>query len=87
MAETAKSKIIAEFKKNEGDTGSAEVQIALLTDRIRQLTKHFGSNPKDFGSKRGLLILVGRRRRFLRYLEEHNPTKYKELLQRLELRK
>lgn len=87
MAETAKSKIIADFKKSEADTGSLEVQVALLTSRIRQLTGHFGRNPKDFGSKRGLLVLVGRRRRFLRYLEEHNPTKYKELIERLELRK
>jgi small subunit ribosomal protein S15 len=87
MAEKTKSQIIGEFKKNETDTGSIEVQIALLTDRIQQLTEHFGTHPKDFGSKRGLLVLVGRRRRFLRYLENSDPSKYRELLERLELRK
>jgi small subunit ribosomal protein S15 len=87
MTEKTKSQIIQEFKKNEADTGSAEVQIALITGRIRQLTGHFSSHPKDFGSKQGLLVLVGRRRRFLRYLEHHDPAKYRELLQRLELRK
>lgn len=82
-----KSEVIAKFKKSDQDTGSIEVQIALLTDRINRLTDHFKTHAKDFGSKRGLLVLVGRRRRFLRYLEDHNEAKYKELIEQLRLRK
>jgi small subunit ribosomal protein S15 len=82
-----KAEVIAEFKINDLDTGSAEVQIALITQRINYLTEHFKSNPKDFGSKRGLLKLVGQRRRFLSYVERHDAAKYKELLERLSLRK
>lgn len=87
MQENAKNQIIANFKKHEGDTGSIEVQIALLTDRINKLNNHFKSNSKDYSSKRGLMLLVGRRRRFLSYIARHNPLKYKEILERLGLRK
>jgi small subunit ribosomal protein S15 len=82
-----KADVIADFRTNDLDTGSSEVQIALLTRRINYLTEHFKSNPKDFGSKRGLLKLVGQRRRFLSYVERHDAAKYKELLERLSLRK
>jgi small subunit ribosomal protein S15 len=82
-----KEQLIADFKKSENDVGSAEVQVIHLTDRISMLTDHFKGHPKDFGSKRGLLILVGRRRRFLKYLERHNKEKYRELIERLGLRK
>lgn len=82
-----KSAIIKDFRQSAQDTGSVEVQIALITQRIKNLTEHFKTHAKDFGSKRGLLVLVGQRRRFLRYLERTNEAKYKELVQRLGLRK
>lgn len=83
----SKEKLIKEFQKSENDTGSVEVQIVLMTDHINKLTEHFKINPKDFGSKRGLLILVGKRRKFLKYLANNNQTKYKELIERLNIRK
>ncbi len=86
MAKT-KSQIINEFQINANDTGSIELQIALMTDRIVRLTQHFKKNAKDQGSKRGMLVLIGRRRRFLRYMQEKNQDKYKELIERLGLRK
>lgn len=76
-----------EFKINANDTGSIEVQIALLTDRINRLTEHFRTHAKDFASKRGLLCLVGQRRRYLKYIENRDQEKYEELLKRLALRK
>ncbi len=82
-----KSAIIADFRKNDKDTGSVEVQIALLTDRIKTLTAHFKTHAKDFGSKRGLLVMVGKRRRYLSYLERSDEAKYRQLIQRLGLRK
>ena len=82
-----KSAIIADYKKHDTDTGSIEVQIALLTDRIKSLTGHFKTHAKDFGSKRGLLIMVGKRRKYLRYLERTNQALYKQLIDRLGLRK
>jgi small subunit ribosomal protein S15 len=82
-----KSVIISDFAKHKGDTGSTEVQIALLTDRIKNLTAHFKTHAKDFGSKRGLLKMVGARRSFLRYLERTDEAKYKQLIERLGLRK
>ena len=82
-----KAEIIKEYKINPKDTGSVEVQIALLTERIKNLTEHFKTHAHDFGSKRGLLVLVGQRRRFLRYMEKNNEAKYKELVERLGLRK
>ncbi len=82
-----KSAIIKKYKTHDGDTGSVEVQIALLTDRIQRLTEHFKKHSKDFGSKRGLLVLVGQRRKYLRYLERTNENQYKQLIERLGLRK
>ena len=87
MTVKTKEQIIAEFKQNDQDTGSVEVQVALLTDRINKLNEHFKEHGKDFGSKRGLMVLVGRRRRFLDYIARHNEAKYKELIGRLGLRK
>lgn len=84
---TSKADVIAQFRKNNADTGSAEVQVALITQRINDLTEHFKSHPKDFSSKRGLLKLVGQRRRFLNYVNRHDTEKYKELIERLSLRK
>jgi small subunit ribosomal protein S15 len=83
----AKSEMIANFKQTEHDTGSVAVQIALLTNRINSLTQHFKTHAKDFGSKRGLLKMVGQRRRFLSYLARHDEAQYKQLLERLGLRK
>lgn len=82
-----KSTIVQQFGKSENDTGSAEVQIALLTQRIHQLTDHLKAHKHDQHSKRGLLKLVGQRRRHLRYLSNNNPDAYREILQRLGLRR
>ena len=82
-----KEKLVKEFAQNASDTGSVEVQIALLTEDIRALTEHFKENQKDFSSKRGLLIKVSRRKRFLQYLEKHNPAKYQDVIKRLGLKK
>jgi small subunit ribosomal protein S15 len=81
-----KSKIIADFAKAEGDTGSTEVQIALLTARIKYLTEHFKTHSKDHASRRGLLKLVGQRRRLLAYLQANDVAGYKALIERLGLR-
>jgi len=84
---TRKAEIIAEYQTKEGDTGSPEVQIALLTERIRHLTDHFKPHKKDHHSRRGLLKLVGRRRRLLRYLRTVDQERYKSLIKRLGLRR
>ena len=82
-----KQTIIETFKVHEKDTGSPEVQVALLTERIKMLTEHFKHFAKDHNSRRGLLILVGTRRRLLSYLKEKNVDRYKKLIERLGLRK
>jgi len=82
-----KKEIIDTFKIHARDTGSAEVQIALLTERINSLGGHFKSHKKDFHSRRGLLMLVGRRRRLLNYLKQKDIKKYEEVLEKLGLRK
>jgi small subunit ribosomal protein S15 len=87
VSKEIKEKLIGEFAQGAHDTGSIEVQIALLTEDIRALTEHFKENQKDFSSKRGLLIKVSRRKRFLQYLEKHDPAKYQEVIKRLGLKK
>jgi len=82
-----KSEIIAEYKTHDYDTGSPEVQIALLTDRIRELTEHFQTHKQDHHSRRGLLKLVGRRRRLLDYLKRQNLDRYRATIERLGIRK
>jgi small subunit ribosomal protein S15 len=82
-----KNEIITKFARHEGDTGSPEVQIALITDRITQLTEHFKTHAKDHHSRRGLLKLVGKRRRLLDYLKKSDLTKYRSLIETLSLRK
>jgi len=82
-----KEKIIKAFAVGSGDTGSTEVQIALLTENINQLTNHCKVNPKDFSTKRGLLKMVCNRRRFLSYLEQKDAAKYREIVKQLGLRK
>ena len=81
------SAIISKFGKNEKDTGATEVQIALLTERINQLTGHCKQFKKDKSSQRGLLILVGKRRRLLKYIQRTNLEKYRLLIKELGLRK
>ena len=83
----SKQEIIANFQTHEGDTGSPEVQVALLTEEINILTEHLKVNIHDFHSKRGLLQKVGRRRSLLNYLKEQDVTRYRELIKKLNLRK
>ena len=82
-----KKEIISQYGRADNDTGSPEVQIALLTKRILNLTDHFKSHGKDFHSRRGLLILVGRRRRLLDYLKKKNLDRYREIIKNLGIRK
>jgi small subunit ribosomal protein S15 len=81
-----KQAIITEYKTNENDTGSTEVQVALLTARINRLTQHLRENKHDESTRRGLLKMVGRRRRLLRYLSNEDVTRYTTLISRLGLR-
>jgi small subunit ribosomal protein S15 len=82
-----KVEIIDKFKIHEKDTGSSNVQIALLTKRINDLTGHFKIHPKDHHSRRGLLKMVGQRRRLLNYIKRKDPAQYRTLIQELGLRK
>lgn len=82
-----KAKIVSEFQRANGDTGSPEVQVALLTARINGLTEHFKVNVKDHHSRRGLLRMVNRRRYLLKYLKRQNVDSYRTLIERLGLRK
>ncbi|MCX7857507.1 MAG: 30S ribosomal protein S15 [Deltaproteobacteria bacterium] len=87
LSKEKKKEIIENFKLHESDTGSPEVQIALLTERIRLLTEHFKKFPKDHNSRRGLLILIGHRRSLLNYLKNKNLDRYRRLIEKLGLRK
>ncbi len=87
LTKEVKEKIIAEYGNAEGDTGSPEVQIALLTQRIKDLTEHFKTHTHDHHSRRGLLLLVGRRRRLLGYLADIDIDRYRSLIERLGLRR
>ncbi|WP_147821905.1 30S ribosomal protein S15 [Salidesulfovibrio onnuriiensis] len=87
MTTEAKQQIIDEYKTHEGDTGSPEVQVALLTERISYLTEHFKSHKKDYHSRTGLLKLVGQRRKLLNYLKGKDIQRYRDLIARLGLRK
>jgi small subunit ribosomal protein S15 len=82
-----KSKIIADYGLTEGDTGSPEVQVAMLTQRIKDLTEHLKEHQHDHHSRRGLLLLVGQRRRLLRYLSDVDINRYRSLIERLGLRR
>jgi len=82
-----KKQIMADFATTEGDTGSPEVQIALLTQRIKDLTEHSRDHKHDHHSRRGLLLLVGRRRRLLSYLKDNEIERYRALIKRLGLRR
>ncbi|MFN3075461.1 MAG: 30S ribosomal protein S15 [Alphaproteobacteria bacterium] len=82
-----KQALIAEYATKAGDTGSPEVQIAILSERIRNLTEHLKTHKKDFHSRRGLLIMVGQRRRMLDYVKSKESARYESLISRLGLRK
>ena len=87
LAIERKTEIIGDYKTHEGDTGSPEVQVALLTARIAQLTDHLRTHPKDFHSRRGLLMMVGQRRRLLNYLNSKDIDRYRSLIARLGIRR
>ena len=84
---TAVQPAIAQFRQHDTDTGSPQVQVALLTERITQLSSHLQTHKKDFSSRHGLLRMVGRRRRLLEYLKRHDEASYRQLLDALNLRK
>jgi small subunit ribosomal protein S15 len=87
LAKEKKTDLIKGFQRQEGDTGSPEVQVALLTGRINYLTDHFKAHPKDHHSRRGLLRMVGQRRRLLNYLQKADNERYRNLIEKLGLRK
>jgi small subunit ribosomal protein S15 len=87
LAQDVKKQIITEYGANEGDTGSAEVQIALLSKRISDLTGHLQTHKHDHHSRRGLLLLVGQRRRLLNYLTKTDINRYRSIIERLGLRR
>ncbi len=82
-----KQELIEEFRRSEEDTGSPEVQISILTSRINALTEHLRAHKKDFACRRGLLMLVSRRRRLLDYLKRVDPQRYLDIIRRLDIRK
>ena len=82
-----KAELIKEYATKDGDTGSPEVQVAILTERINNLTEHLNDHKKDFHSRRGLLIMVGQRRRLLDYLKRKEQSRYEDLIKRLNIRR
>ena len=87
LTQEKKQELIGKFGRADGDTGSTEVQVALLTERINELTEHLRTHSKDHHSRRGLLMLVGKRRRLLRYLESSDLDRYRQLVADLGLRR
>jgi small subunit ribosomal protein S15 len=87
MEKRSKNALVEQYRQHPSDTGSPEVQIALLSDRISSLTEHLKSHRKDFSTRRGLLMLVGQRRRLLNYLKDRDIERYRDLIGRLGLRK
>ena len=87
LTKAEKQAIIKEYAIKEGDTGSVEVQVAILTECINRLTEHMKKNPKDFHSNRGLLMMVGTRRNFLEYLKRTDVNRYRNLITKLGIRK
>jgi small subunit ribosomal protein S15 len=87
LSKDRKTELIGSYKTHDGDTGSPEVQVALLSERINYLTEHFKAHAKDHHSRRGLLMLVGRRRRLLDYLKTKDAQRYADLIKRLNIRK
>jgi len=87
ITDKKKQELISQFATKKGDTGSPEVQVAILTERIRNLTEHFKGNHKDHHSRRGLLILVGRRRSLLDYVKKKSQKRYEKIIKELGIRK
>jgi len=87
LTKEAKTTLVQEYKTHDADTGSPEVQVAILTNRITYLTEHFRGHKKDHHSRRGLLTMVGRRRRLLDYLRRHDEERYKAIIARLNIRR
>ena len=87
LTKESKTALMREYKTHDGDTGSPEVQVAILTNRITYLTEHFQEHKKDHHSRRGLLLMVGRRRRLLDYLRRHDEERYQSILTRLNIRR
>jgi len=87
LARERKQDVITRFRTHDNDTGSPEVQIAVLSERIGELTEHFKSHKKDHASRRGLLMMVSRRRRLLDYLKNYDSERYKDVIQKLGIRK
>ncbi len=87
IAQERKTTLIKDYATHEGDTGSPEVQVAILSERIGNLTEHLKAHQKDFASRRGLLMMVGQRRRLLDYLRKINESRYQALIERLGLRR
>lgn len=87
LAAEEKAKLISEFRLHKNDSGSPEVQVAILSHRIRQLTEHFKIHRKDHHSRRGLLMMVAKRRRLLEYVKRKDPERYQALIQRLGIRR
>jgi len=87
LATDSKKEVVSKFRVHKTDTGSPEVQVAILSQRILQLQEHFKAHAKDHHSRRGLLSMVARRRRLLKYLKSCNPERYKDLIQRLGIRR
>jgi len=86
ISKERKQELIVEFGKDASDSGSAEVQVAILTERIRELTEHLKIHKKDHHTRRGLLMLVGKRRRLLTYIKRNDVVRYRELIARLSIR-
>ena len=86
ISKERKQELIKEFGKDDMDSGSAEVQVAILTERIRELTEHLKIHKKDHHTRRGLLMLVGRRRRLLTYIKRNDVVRYRELIAKLSIR-
>lgn len=87
ITQEKKAELIGEYQAKDGDTGSPEVQVAVLTERIINLTEHLKTHKKDFHSRRGLLIMVGKRRRLLDYVKKKNEQRYKDIIGRLGIRR
>ncbi len=86
ISKERKQELIKKFGKNENDSGSAPVQVAIMSDRISELTDHMKSHPKDFHTRRGLLMLVGKRRRLLSYIKNKDIEAYRKLIEELKIR-
>lgn len=86
LTQQRKQEIISEYQLHETDTGSADIQVAVLTERINRLSEHLKTNSKDFASRRGLLLMIGNRKRLLSYIQQEDPERYRNLLTRLKIR-